>query len=450
MLMKKTSYAGIYANIVCLFLGCSATDEPQNTYLPDFEISQHATDANVFVFKNTTQGEHYYWLWDFGNGDRTSRNPVEEKEMECFFPEAGTYEVELTIWGNASDLSDNKKVIKQVVVENDVFIPSFVVTKVDGKTNTYQLSNTTTGDFDEITWIVVEKEIEDSQQMIDVYFPFCGTYEVVMMVVVGEYEKSIQQSIRISGDDDDYMSHYSLVWNDEFEGSSLDTDKWLLETGAHGWGNSEWQNYTDGDNVVVSDGTLKIMAKKTGDGQKAGDYTSARLNSKSAFTYGIYEVRAKLPEDKGPGVWPAIWMLGESIQNGTNWPLCGEIDIMEYVSWDPNNTSGSIHIESNNHAKGNAIGSGHLPFETAEEQFHTYGLIWTEGFVRLYRDDVNNTILTYKKPGNANQENWPFDQPFYYLLNIAVGGSYGGVDGVDDAVFPTAMEVDFARVYQLN
>lgn len=240
------------------------------------------------------------------------------------------------------------------------------------------------------------------------------------------------------------------MWNDEFDGTSINTDKWKFETGDHGWGNNEWQNYTDNRNVTVSDGTLKIEAKLIGDGQKVGDYTSTRLNQKESFTYGIYEVKGKMPDYKGPGVWPAIWMLGESIQTGTSWPLCGEIDIMEYVSWDPNKVSSTIHIESNNHRKGNSIGTGHLSLETAEEEFHIYGIIWTENFLKFYRDDVSNILLTYNKPAIANDENWPFDKPFYYLLNIAVGGDYGGVNGVDDSNFPSTMEVDYVRVYQLS
>ena len=107
---------------------------------------------------------------------------------------------------------------------------------------------------------------------------------------------------------------YEMVWSDEFDGDSLDLKKWKFETGAHGWGNNEWQNYTDGKNVEVSGGTLKINAIKTGKGQKAGDYTSARLNTIENFTYGRVEVRAKMPNLKGKGSWPAIWMLGADIK----------------------------------------------------------------------------------------------------------------------------------------
>ncbi|MCU4156444.1 glycoside hydrolase family 16 protein [Carboxylicivirga sp. A043] len=430
-------------------LACS-NNEPKSSYVPDFEISEHPSDANVYVFENTTEGEHFFWRWEFGNGDRTDREPVETNPISSFYPEKGTYEVTLTIWGSSSDLADNKAVTRQLTVSDDVFNAAFSVEAVAGKVNTYALSNQTDGEYEHITWLVNGKELEEANQTVEVYFPFKGKNEVSLVVSVGDYQKEVTETVDVATDDPDFKSHYTLVWNDEFDGNVIDTDKWKFETGQHGWGNNEWQNYTDGANVEVSDGTLKITAKLVGEGQKVGDYTSTRLNSKKSFTYGLYEVKAKMPEEKGPGHWPAIWMLGESIQNGTSWPLCGEIDIMEYVSWDPNMTSSSIHTQSNNHAQGNPIGSGHLPLETAEEEFHVYGFIWTENFLRFYRDDVDNVILTYNKPTNPNQENWPFDEPFYYLLNVAVGGMYGGVNGVDDSIFPASMEVDYVRVYQID
>ncbi|MBR8536973.1 family 16 glycosylhydrolase [Carboxylicivirga sediminis] len=432
-----------------LFIACG-DESPQNTYVPDFEINPHPSDANVFVFRNTTQSEHYYWRWDFGNGERTNRVPVETTEMQGFYPEKGTYTVTLTIWGSQSDWSDNKQVSKQIVVENDVYTPAFEVTPVDGKTNTYRLTNTSSGEYDKVSWLVNDKVLDKTEQNVEVYFPFEGENKISISLSHGEFEKTMSEILSITEDDPDFRSHYQLVWNDDFDDGIIDKEKWLFETGQHGWGNAEWQNYTDGQNIAISDGTLKIIARKSGEGQQVGDYTSARINSKPSFTYGIFEICAKMPDYQGPGVWPAIWMLGQSIREGTNWPLCGEMDIMEYVSWDPDKTSSAIHIESNNHAIGNAIGSGHVPLETAEEAFHIYGLIWTDTELRFYRDDCSNILLTYKKPANANMDNWPFDQPFYFLLNMAVGGNYGGVQGVDDDIFPATMEVDYVHVYQMK
>lgn len=244
-----------------------------------------------------------------------------------------------------------------------------------------------------------------------------------------------------------YWDQAVLAWSDEFEGDALDTDKWLFETGFHGWGNNEWQNYVADTNVEVSNGTLKIIAKKTGQGQRVGDYTSARLNSKEAFTYGRMEVRAKIPEFRGNGIWPALWMLGENIHQ-VGWPACGEIDIMEYVSFDPDQMHFSIHSSANNHKDGTQITSGRVPLETIEEAFHTYGLLWTPTYIKFYIDDISNIKLTFVRPAVFNEANWPFSKPFYFLMNIAVGGDWGGLEGVDDAIFPAVMEVDFVRVYQ--
>ena len=245
------------------------------------------------------------------------------------------------------------------------------------------------------------------------------------------------------------VADYELVWSDEFEGAALDAGKWFAETGDWGWGNNEWQNYTDGKNVSVGVGTLKITVKKMGAGQTAGDYTSARLNSKKSFTYGRFEIRAKIPQHKGNGLWPAIWMLGEGIRDkAMGWPLCGEIDIMEYVSYDPNTVHFNLHTQANNHTKGTNISSGPIKLESAEEEFHNYGVLWDENRIQLYLDDVSNVQLTLDRPQNHSQANWPFDKPHYFLLNLAVGGDWGGKQGVDDSIFPAAMEIDYVRVYQ--
>lgn len=432
-----------------LFCGCKVKDEVPG-FQPDFEFAAHPSDPNVIVFSNTTQGEHHYWQWNFGNGDAGARTPFDYKDLNCFYPEKGVYEVTLTIWGSKYDLSDNKSITKKVTITDEVFVPDFTVEPISGKTNFFLLKNTTSGNYAHSHWATNGKITVGQNSEMEVYFPFEGQNKVDLKITQGTYEKVVSKIISVDKDDPDFFSHYTLCWSEEFGGTNLDGEKWVQETGAHGWGNAEWQNYTNGENIVVADGILKIIAKKIGAGQKVGDYSSARLNSNQAFKYGVFEIRAKMPEDKGPGIWPAIWMLGESIRNGTSWPLCGEIDIMEYVSFDPNTSSSSIHTQSNNHKNGNSIGSGHMPFATAEEEFHNYGLIWSENFLRFYRDNVNNVILTYRKPAGATQENWPFDQPFFLLLNMAVGGDYGGAKGVDDAIFPAQLEVDYVRIYQLN
>ncbi|WP_047245544.1 glycoside hydrolase family 16 protein [Maribacter thermophilus] len=243
----------------------------------------------------------------------------------------------------------------------------------------------------------------------------------------------------------DYWKDAVLVWADEFEGDSLSLDNWRFETGNHGWGNNELQNYLENSNVEVSGGTLKITARKENVG--GSEYTSARLNSRKEFTYGKIEVRAKIPELKGKGIWPAIWMLGSNIDS-VGWPACGEIDIMEYVSYSPNETHFSIHSTANNHIQGTQVTSGPVPLQTIEEEFHVYGLLWTDEYLKFYIDEEENVKLSFLRPTDANTDNWPFSKPFYFLLNIAVGGNWGGLEGVDAATFPATMEIDYVRVYQ--
>jgi beta-glucanase (GH16 family) len=246
-----------------------------------------------------------------------------------------------------------------------------------------------------------------------------------------------------------YWDDATIVWQDEFDGTGLSSSHWTYETGAHGWGNNEWQNYIANDNVEVSDGTLKITAEKVGTGQKVGDYTSVRLNSTESFTYGRMEIRAKIPEHKGNGIWPALWMLGSNIGTA-GWPACGEIDLMEYVSFDPNTVHFTIHSNANNHVAGTQVSSGPVNLETIEEEFHNYGVLWTSEYLKFYIDEIENIQLIFQKPTNSNLDNWPFSQSFYFLMNIAVGGNWGGLQGVDDSIFPATMEVDYVRVYQVN
>lgn len=242
-----------------------------------------------------------------------------------------------------------------------------------------------------------------------------------------------------------YWDDATLIWNDEFAGTELDTSKWKFEFGNHGWGNNEWQNYTDFGTTEVSDGTLKIIADKIG----PGNYTSARLNSLASFTYGRMEIRAKILDHRGNGIWPAIWMLGSNI--GTmGWPTCGEIDIMEYVSYSPNEIHFSLHSNANNHKQGTQITSGPLKLETVEEEFHNYGVLWTRDYLKFYLDNPDNVKLIFMRPLASNINNWPFSQPFYFLLNIAIGGDWGGLKGVEDIIFPAVMEIDYVRVYQVQ
>ncbi|WP_250432008.1 glycoside hydrolase family 16 protein [Pontibacter ruber] len=236
----------------------------------------------------------------------------------------------------------------------------------------------------------------------------------------------------------------SPVWADEFDNSGQpDQNKWGYDIGGTGWGNNELQYYTNStSNANVADGTLKITARK--ENKEGKEYTSARLVSKNKgdFLYGRFEIKAKLPT--GRGTWPAIWMLPTDWAYG-GWPKSGEIDIMEHVGYDQNNVHITVHTEAFNHAKKTEKGKSKV-IETASTAFHLYRVDWTPYAVRGYIDNL--PVFEFINSGKGFEE-WPFDKRFHLLMNIAVGGNWGGAQGVDPSVYPQTMEVDYVRVYKM-
>ena len=198
------------------------------------------------------------------------------------------------------------------------------------------------------------------------------------------------------------------------------------------------------ENARVEDGTLIIEARKDGDTVPGADrgYTSASLVTKdtATWTYGRIEVRAKLPQ--GVGTWPAIWTLGVNIDE-VGWPACGEIDIMEHVGFAPGLLHGTVHTEAYNHVKGTARG-GSLYRPDPYEDFHIYAVEWFEDHIDFYIDEYK--YFTFKNE-NAGVDAWPYDAPQYLILNLAIGGSWGGQQGVDDSIFPQPYFIDYVRVF---
>lgn len=238
---------------------------------------------------------------------------------------------------------------------------------------------------------------------------------------------------------------YELVWSDEFDGNSINLDNWSFVLWDEGRVNNEWQKYVENrDNYKVENGILSITATKTG-GNIKGGYESTRLSSqgKNEFKYGRIEFRAKMPT--GRGTWPALWMLGSN-HDEVGWPRCGEIDIMEYVGYEPNTTNSNIHTQND---YGYTNNKATLNLKTAEEAFHMYGIIWTKDAINFYLDHPKNIKNTYY-PQEKNKDNWAYSQPFYLIMNLAVGGNWGGKQGVDGTIWPQSMLVDYVRVYQLK
>ncbi len=238
------------------------------------------------------------------------------------------------------------------------------------------------------------------------------------------------------------LAGWQLIWQDEFAGDSLDLTKWQHETGGHGWGNNELQYYTQQrKNAFVEDGKLVIQAVK--EPWEGREYTSARLNSRSGWTYKRIEARAKLP--KGRGTWPAIWMLpDEWIYGNGSWPDNGEIDIMEHVGYDPGRVHATIHCNAFNHAQGTQRGAS-IFVPDAMSDFHNYAVEWYADRLDFFMDD--SLFFRFEKIDDSWQK-WPFDHDFHLLLNIAVGGNWGGAQGVDEAIFPARMELEYVRVYR--
>ena len=279
-------------------------------------------------------------------------------------------------------------------------------------------------------------------------------YLIISLVIVYGCSEELSKETPTEGGSIE-ASEWDLVWSDEFNEEFIDEGKWNKLEWRPGWVNNELQAYTGRDtNLFIEDGNLVIRgliepgyfgADYNGAIYNT-DYTSGRLNTddKFSWTYGRFDIRAKLP--KGKGSWPAIWMLGENITN-VGWPKCGEIDIMEHVGFDDGHIHGAIHTEDYNHMN-DTQKSGGTYIATATDSFHVYSLEWTPTYLR-YLIDGNSYFFVYND-GNGNLSKWPFDEPHYIILNLAIGGDWGALQGIDHNAFPMEMLVDYVKVYEKN
>jgi beta-glucanase (GH16 family) len=239
-----------------------------------------------------------------------------------------------------------------------------------------------------------------------------------------------------------------LVWRDEFNGTALDQQKWRYDTAYNkqGWFNGELQYYSAGRprNIRLENGRLVIAAHrealKSAPDWGGQNYTSGKIVSKRAWTYGFYEIRAKLPCARG--TWPAIWMLPEHM---VKWPDDGEIDIMEQVGAEPNLIYASLHTALFNHVKKTQRSAQRL-VPTSCSAFHVYQLDWQPKSITLGVDGRGILRVLDDQPGGKGA--WPFDKPFHMILNLAMGGIWAAAKGMDDVALPQRMEVDYVRVWQ--
>lgn len=242
---------------------------------------------------------------------------------------------------------------------------------------------------------------------------------------------------------------YTMVWSDEFDGTALDESVWTIQTGGNGWGNNEKQYYTGRpENLRVQNGCLEIEARK--EQYENCQYTSARIMSKSkkTFTYGKMESRIKFPG--GKGTWPAYWMMG----NSGNWPNCGEIDIIEHVGSMDARASFALHTVMKNGTRGNNWAKTQWFDYPLSGDFHVYAIEWAQeeengkDVIRFFVDDVQYAEVWEEQIDNNDY--WPFNKPFFFIYNLAIGGNMGGT--VDDSIFdqPRIMYIDWLRVWQRN
>lgn len=235
---------------------------------------------------------------------------------------------------------------------------------------------------------------------------------------------------------------WKLAWSDEFEKSGAPDSKiWTYEEGYLRNGEAQYYTKDRRENARVENGRLVIEARL--DHWNGKKITSASLTTegKKPLLYGRIEVRAKLPT--GKGTWPAIWTLGENI-GSVGWPRCGEIDIMENVGYNPKSIHANVHVDAYNHMKGNGKGSS-IQSERPWEQFHTYAVEWWPDRLEFFFDDTRYFVFRKESGGEAV---WPFDKSQYLIINLAIGGAWGGQQGVDESLFPHRYEIEYVRYYK--
>lgn len=243
---------------------------------------------------------------------------------------------------------------------------------------------------------------------------------------------------------------WNIIWSDEFDGEELDQNKWTYDIGNWGWGNQESQYYTvnDKNNARLENGNLIIEARKN---DSTHQWTSARITTrgKVSFLYGKIEFKAKVPHNKGN--WAAGWLLGDAYVDELSWPYCGEIDILESLGYQMDDDSGKGVAHAAAHCIARYFRLGNQPKSEIEvsnmnTEFHVYSVEWLPNEIKIFVD--NKHYFTYND--TSSKESWPFVNPHNIILNLTIGGGWGGSHGIDETINSQKMIVDYVRVYELN
>ncbi len=283
------------------------------------------------------------------------------------------------------------------------------------------------------------------------------SFEILLLNPINATFNKNRATVTILNDDDGSLiiptegyvtptsySGYSLVWSDEFDQSVLNEDNWTHEigNGNSGWGNNELQYYKADNTYFVLDDYMIIEARQ--ELESGFNYTSSRIVSqgKQEFKYGRIDIRAATP--RGRGLWPALWMLGKNF-NTSGWPSCGEIDIMEVIGHQTNIVHGTVHYGAD-FSQHDFTGASRITpsGNTFDSAFHVFSLIWEEDLIQILVDDV---LYVEIDPSDLNGQPWPFNNEFFFIMNVAVGGNWPGNPDIN-TVFPQRMIVDYVRVFQ--
>lgn len=432
--IRASKYIGfLFIFFLFTFLGCDKNEEVGFTANFTYEY----IDDNHVLYENTSEGEYYSMIWDFGNGNADTTTD-KKKSYEVYYPEVGDYDVSLKLMNYTGGKETSSQTIS--ITNNDLVV-QFTVEPNSDNPNYVILTNTTLGEYDSFKWIYLDQKVENETEH-EAYFPLAGNYEIELEVFKNNSFNSSVQLVNIAQDDPN--NEPGLIWWDEFEYTGLpDASKWNMETGGSGWGNNELQYYTNSENnAMVDNGILTITAREESMGGR--DYTSARITTQNKFDfkYGKIEARIKLPY--GQGIWPAFWMLGANI-GSVGWPACGETDIMEMVGGTgrDNTVHATLHWDNNgDHADYGQSYS--LPSGIFADDYHIFSVEWNSQEIKAFMDDTQYYVADIT-PSQLSE----FHNNFFIILNLAVGGNWPGPPDANTS-FPQTYEIDYVRVYQFE
>lgn len=422
----------VFAALIILGIySCSKDEEPG--FKADFSFE--FIDDNHVKFTNLSSGEYTWMIWDFGNGRKDTL--VDKKATpQVYFSVAGNYNVNLQITNN---YGKSQSANKTVTIAKDDLVVSFTAQINPANPNYVLLKNTTMGTYNSFKWKYLDKVIENETEHT-AYFPYAGNYTIQLIVTLNNVEYTKSDPVTIAQNDPNYDPN--LVWSEEFDYTGLPAPaKWNIETGGTGWGNNELQYYTNSqNNLSVGNGMLTITAREEQFGGR--NYTSGRITTqgKFDFKYGRIEARIKLPY--GQGLWPAFWMLGANFSTA-GWPECGEIDIMEMVGGTNNDNTCHSTLHWDNNGEHAQYGQSYtLPSGIFADNFHVFSVRWNSQSIKAYMENIQYFEIDIT-PAELSE----FQNNFFLILNVAVGGNWPGPPNASTQ-FPQTMQVDWIRVYQ--